>query len=545
MHYSFQRSLHNRRRMGSSFGFVALIAVLLAGGVTPATRAQAKDKRVLPQLHQQAQAQPNARFRVIVTRHNHDHNADDQAGQRGSKLKEMDGQDAFVAELSGTDLENLADDESVQYIAPDAAMQQTGVVDGLSLATLYPQAMTGPDLWGLGYTGAGIGVAVVDTGISNDNGDFNDGLGKSRIVGANNNSPSANANDFFGHGTHVAGIIAGNSWNAKDPTVQGKYLGMAPEANLINVKVSDNKGLSYLSDVVGGIEWIIRNRQTYNIRVMNLSLISSVAESAKTSTLDAAVERAWFNGIFVVVAAGNNGANTLLYPPANDPFVMTVGAADPMGSVSQRMHTVAPWSSYGTTQDGYNKPDVVAPGRYMASVLAPNSSFTTMFPERVVAPNYIMMSGSSMAAPAIAGVAAQAFGAHPEWTNDQLKWVMMNNTVTLGPGTWVTTAAGPQWVVTTPTPGQGTGEVDPDPVVRNTTIPLSANQNVPINVQLIGPGGARVYSGTPLATGATWATSSWTTSSWTTSSWTTSSWTTSSWTTANWTSATSNGAFVW
>ncbi|GAC1651557.1 MAG: hypothetical protein NVS4B8_26580 [Herpetosiphon sp.] len=308
--------------------------------------------------------------------------------------------------------------------------------------------------------------------------------------------------------------------------MRGRYIGIAPEANLVNVKVVGDGGVSYTSNVVNAIEWVIKNRQAYNIRVINLSLISSIAESAKTSTLDAAVERAWFNGIFVVVAAGNNGANTLLFPPANDPFVVTVGAADAMGTPQLNDDTVAPWSSYGTTQDGYAKPDVVAVGRYIQSVLAPNSYFGATFPARIVDTNYIMMSGTSMAAPVVAGIAALAFQNHPEWTNDQVKWLMTSTALKLGG--------------TTPLVGQGAGEVQGQQVAQYAGIPALANQNIPINLQLIGPGGATVYTGTPLAPG-----SSWTTSSWTTSSWTTSSWTTSSWTTANWTTATSNNLFVW
>ncbi|GAC1562064.1 MAG: hypothetical protein NVS2B7_36230 [Herpetosiphon sp.] len=527
MHYSFQRSLHNRRHMGSPFGFVALIAVLLAGGVTPATRAQAKDKRVFPQLHQQAQAQPNARFRVIVTRHNHDRDADEQAAERGSKLKEMDGQDAFVAELSGTDLENLADDESVQYIAPDAAMQQTATVDAALLTSMYPQAVNAPTLWNNGITGDAVSVAVIDSGVSSAVDDLKTSVGASRIVAAVNKTTDVDASDGYGHGTHVAGIIAGNSWNSLDPKVQGKYIGIAPEAGIVNVKVGNNQGITYLSDVVNGIEWVIANRQAYNIRVMNLSLVSSVAESAKTSTLDAAVERAWFNGIFVVVAAGNNGANTLLYPPANDPFVVTVGAADPMASPLPYDDTVAPWSSYGVTQDGYAKPDVVAPGRYMASTQSADSVLSKANPGRIVDGSYLMMSGTSMAAPVVAGIAALAFQNHPQWTNDQVKWLLTTTAIKLGG--------------TTPLAGQGAGEVRSAQVVLYDGVPALANQNQPINLQLIGPAGATIYSSTPIVG----TTSSWSTSSWTTSSWTTSSWTTSSWTTANWTSATSSGVAVW
>src|SRR5262249_5343801 len=152
----------------------------------------------------------------------------------------------------------------------------------------------------------------------------------------------------------VAGIAAGNSWNATNRD-RGKYVGIAPDASLITVRTGDDKGKSYVSGVINAIHWVVDNRKTYNIRVLNLSMTSTVAESATTSALDAAVELAWFNGIFVVVSAGNGGPSSVLYPPANDPFVVSVGAADTMGTAAPGDDTVALWSSYGTTQDGRAK----------------------------------------------------------------------------------------------------------------------------------------------------------------------------------------------
>ncbi|GAC1561393.1 MAG: hypothetical protein NVS2B7_35700 [Herpetosiphon sp.] len=527
------------RRLYAQFVVMAVLAVVTVSSFAPTAQAKGKDKRVLPQLHQQAQSQPNARFRVIVTRHANDHQADAMAAQHGNKVQDLSGHDGFVTELSGQDLEALADYASVEYIAPDAAMQQTAVIDGSLLATLYSQAVSAPALWRAGQTGAGVGVAVLDTGFDSSRADFNDSRGASRVVAQKPSSVSHDTRDGYGHGTHVAGIIAGNSWNSTDPAVRGKYIGVAPEANLINVKVSDNAGVTYLSDVVNGIEWVIANRQAYNIRVLNLSLVSSVAESAKTSTLDAAVERAWFNGIFVVVAAGNNGANSMIYPPANDPFVLTVGAADLMNSARTGDDTVAPWSSYGITQDGYDKPDIIAPGRYIVSTLAPHSTFADRFPQRIVDGSYIMMSGTSMAAPVVAGIAALAFQSHPEWTNDQLKWVLTDTAIKLRggrPGRNNRAAA----IRDRSTAGEGDGEIDGNAVVAFKHSPPSANQALPINLQLVGPGGATVYNGAPLSGGTTWATANWTTSSWTTSSWTT-----SSWTTANWTGNSNAGTSVW
>ena len=145
-------------------------------------------------------------------------------------------------------------------------------------------------------------------------------------------SGSNNVGDKFGHGTHVAGTIAGDSWF--DSVDQGKYMGVAPQANLVNVKIADDTGLAYESDIINGIQWVIANRATYNIRVMNISLQESVAESYRTDPLDAAVEQAWFSGILVVAAAGNYGAKSELYAPANNPFVVTLAAADMVGTTS-------------------------------------------------------------------------------------------------------------------------------------------------------------------------------------------------------------------
>jgi serine protease AprX len=304
--------------------------------------------------------------------------------------------------------------------------------------------------------------------------------------------------------------------------MQGRYVGIEPEANLIDVKVADDNGQSYVSDVVTAIDWAIANRRTYNIRVMNLSLVSSVAESYRTSTLAAAVERAWFNGILVVVAAGNAGPNSVYYPPANDPFVITVGAADPLGTADRADDGMAPWSSYGTTQDGIIKPEVVAPGRMLAAPLASNSSkLALQFPDRIVDGEYLRMSGTSMAAPVVAGIAALAFQAHPEWTNDQVKWLLMQTATRLGGGSL---------------PGQGAGEVDAAGVVRYAGAPGVANQGLVISEQLIGPNGATTYVNEP---SSTWSSSTWSSSTWSSSTWSSSTWSSANSSVSTWSSYTS------
>src|SRR3990172_7578766 len=205
---------------------------------------------------------------------------------------------AVEASVPASTVATLASQSGVAGVSLDAPVASTGsVVDLKKLATTYPLSVGANDPWSKGYSGAGIGVAVVDTGISPANHpDFVDSSGRSRVVAQVVVNPfTTNTGDGYGHGTHIAGIVGGDG-----DLLSGKYVGIAPGANLIEVKVADNDGLSSLGDVVAGLEWVYNNRTTFNIRVVNLSLHSSVAESYKTSPLDAAVESLWFNGVFVV-----------------------------------------------------------------------------------------------------------------------------------------------------------------------------------------------------------------------------------------------------
>ncbi len=481
---------------------LVLFAIVFTGLIQPAAAAQ--ESRVLPQLKREAAAHPGKTFRVIVTRVHRDTKADTALTTKGGrKVKNLQSVDSFVGELTGSQIIALGSDSSVKFVNYDAPVRKLAIVESSKLTTLYPKVVNATGLWS-STTGAGVAVAVLDTGISKSC--DTSGRIATKVVF---NSALTATDDGNGHGTHVGGIIAGNSWQCDSSAIAGKYVGIAPEAKLINVRVSDENGMSYVSDVVEAIEWVVANRRAYNIRVMNLSLVSSVAESYKTSALSAAVERAWFSGILVVVAAGNDGANTMQYPPANDPFVITVGASDPMNTVAQGDDTIAPWSSYGTTQDGFSKPDVVAPGRYM---VAPRASATAKLvlqdPTRIVDGTYLRLSGTSMAAPVVSGIAALAFQKHPEWTNDQVKWLLLNTATRLPVDR-----------------GQGHGEVNAMSVVNFSATPSRANQGLRANEQLIGPNGATVYTND--------STASWSTASWSTASWSTASWSTASWSTAN------------
>ena len=215
----------------------------------------------------------------------------------------------------------------------------------------------------------------------------------------------------------MAGIIAGNGVSSG-----GKYIGVAPKTNLLNVRVSDDQGMSTESDVVDALQWVLNNQARYNIRVVNLSLNSGVAQSYQTSPLDAAVEILWFNRIVVVVSAGNNGTATL-FPPANDPFVITVGATDDKSTVSTSDDVVATFSAYGTTESGFAKPDLVAPGRNIIGV-SPENDKLNMSKNHAgnrIDTNYFRMSGTSVSAPMVSGAVAILLQDEPNLNPDQVK----------------------------------------------------------------------------------------------------------------------------
>jgi serine protease AprX len=267
--------------------------------------------------------------------------------------------------------------------------------------------------------GRRVGVAVIDTGIAGDLADFDELGGRgSRVVASAVTNPCArDANDHFGHGTHVAGLIAGS----------GRRLGVAPAANLISVKVADDDGNTTVLDVIYGIQFAVDHRRSLGIRVMNLSLSSTVAESYLTDPLDAAVESAWFQGIVVVAAAGNEGtsADAVSYAPGNDPYVITAGAVDDRGTRAIADDVLAPWSSRGLTQDGVHKPEVLAPGSRLVAPLAPGSDFTELCPECIVEGGYFRLSGTSMASAVVSGAVALILEENPSWSPDRVKGAIL------------------------------------------------------------------------------------------------------------------------
>jgi serine protease AprX len=261
-------------------------------------------------------------------------------------------------------------------------------------------------------------IAVVDSGIdANRAADFGGRvLGQVDLASVLPNG----AGDTYGHGTFVAGIAAGAA---------AGHAGVAPNANLVSVDVMGDAGQATVADIVAACDWILANKSQYNIKVANFSLHASNPASIFFDPLDQAVEKLWLNGVTVVAASGNYALDgqrsDVPFAPGNDPFVITVGAADIMNTLGAVDDVAAPWSAWGFTVDGFSKPDMSAPGRYMIGPVPAAATLAIERADHVVAPGYMQLSGTSFSAPAVAGAAALILAQHPSWTPDQVKGALM------------------------------------------------------------------------------------------------------------------------
>jgi serine protease AprX len=371
-------------------------------------------------------------------------------GRPGPGLQIING---LSATLTASQARTLAHSPRVHAVSLNSVLKQTwwrGTPAPWQLSTTYDQSVHATGLWRRS-SGRGVGVAVIDTGITGNVPDFRASHwnSASRVVASAVVDPNAStAADTYGHGTAVAGLVAGNGhvrdWG--DPLADD-YAGSAPNANLISIKVANDDGQATTLDALYGLQFAVDHKDDYNIRVINMSFRSTEAESYKTDPLDAAAEQAWFDGITVVAAAGNMGtaSDAVSYAPGNDPYVITVGAVDDQATADNSDDVVADWSSQGTTQDGFAKPDVVAPGAHIISTLAPNSDFASLCPTCVIDGSYFQVSGTSLAAPIVAGVAADLIAAHPDWTPDMVKGALVNTATQLSGGAAEVNATAADW----------------------------------------------------------------------------------------------------
>jgi serine protease AprX len=415
---------------------LALAVVLLTG--LPAS-AQSNDRgNKLDSVLRYRSRQLFGRTRVIV-----EFNGDTDVrvlGKRTATGRRL-GRNSQVAEVDNTELANIAANPRVRRVIHDRptfpTLERTGLTTG---ATLVRQQLS--------VTGNGVGVAVIDSGISNAHDDlYRQGWSWSYTDGRvahfkdftvdNHNVWSPNpAYDDYGHGTHVSGIIAGTGYDSN-----GKQKGIAPGAKLIGLKVMDELGRGYISDVIAAIDYAISVKATYNVRVINLSVATGVYESYWTDPLTLAAKRAVDAGIVVVASAGNLGQSELgmaqsggITSPGNAPWVLTVGASSEQATTVRSDDTIAKFSSRGPTWIDFSaKPDLVAPGVAIESLSDAHSTLYYTLPGMLLSganglnlsyKPYLSLSGTSMAAPVVAGTVALMLEANPKLTPNAVKAIL-------------------------------------------------------------------------------------------------------------------------
>jgi subtilisin family serine protease len=345
----------------------------------------------------------------------------DAGGRPGRALRAMNAQVAIVPDLA---LARLAAHPDVLAVRLDRAVA----------GTTEPAAGAGGAGWvreELGFDGAGIGVAIIDSGVAN----WHDDLGAGTVVHfVDFVTDLIVPHDDYGHGTHVAGIIAGNGYDSG-----GARRGVAPGASLVVLKVLGREGDGHISNVIAAIDYAVEHREQFGIRVINLSVAAGVHESFATDPLTLAARRAVDAGIVVVTAAGNLGVSDDgdvqhggITSPGNAPWVLTVGASNHRGTAARHDDTIAPFSSRGPTHiDQMTKPDLVAPGVGIASLADASSTLFAGNPQARIrgtvdtldAP-YLSLTGTSMAAPVVAGTVALMLEANPRLTPNLVKAVL-------------------------------------------------------------------------------------------------------------------------
>ncbi len=487
------------KRRAAVFATLAL-AVLVPIGAAASPSKQDVSAYVTPSLLSAVQANATGTFSVIVQGKAGNQAAKAVADVLGTQLKavrNLNSIDGVAVDLTGAQVLALAADKHVSAVTLDARVR-------LSSASAPDSSEKWPYVTGVNkYAAAPAAtIAIVDSGIDATRPEF-----AGRIA--------ANVN---------LSTLPGNS-----PGDGAGKDGAAPTARLVSIDVMDDQGMARTSDVIAAADWILANKTKYGIRVANFSLHSSVANSFMYDPLDKAVERLWFNGVVVVAAAGNYGypdrPSGVPFAPGNDPFVITVGASDTGKSVATNDDVAAPWSAYGYTLDGFAKPDLAAPGRYIVGPVPVTSTLYSERPEHIVEPGYMELSGTSFAAPMVSGIAALILGKHPDFTPDQVKGALMLGAKPLPRASDMS---------------EGVGEVSASRSIEFTTPP---NPNKGLDSFIAGDPvtGVPVFDSASWAeqakSDASWASTSWDSASWAAASWSSASWAEASWSDVSWASA--------
>jgi serine protease AprX len=459
------------------------------------------------------------------------------------------------ARVPSSSIPTLESKPGIIHVSNDGKIEFLGGPSTLDSKRIQ-KVVNSDDLWNEGIKGNGVTVAVLDTGIYAGHPDL-----AGRVIHCEDLSQERNTAghcaDTYGHGTFMAGLIAGNGSSS-----QGKYKGAAPEANLVAIKVAGYDGSTDVSNILAGIQWAVSFKDTYDIGVLNLSLGTNSSQDYRVSPLNHAVERAWNAGIAVVVSSGNTGPDgRTIMKPGDDPFVITVGASSDMGTSTITDDVVAGFSGRGPTRaNGLTKPDIVSPGVHTISLRSPGSAVDSKYPDSRVDGMYFRGSGTSMATATVSGVVAQMLQAHPSLSPNQLKKRLTHTARPLtgsGPndaGSGLIDAYGS---VRADVPGSsnldllastGLGSLELDRGTLHLDVqtgigPLLLQgefvaQTDPSQIDLTNPAGLVPWNGSNWSgsnwSGSNWSGSNWSGSNWSGSNWSGSNWSATAWTGSNW-----------
>jgi serine protease AprX len=420
-------------------------------------------------------------------------------------------------------------------------VEMLGTVDPSSAMTLSELRQMMANNPARTSAGQGIDVAVIDTGVVPVTGLDRDGkVLHGPDLSFEGSAPEVAYLDTYGHGTHMAGIIAGERDDAP---------GIAPGARIVSLKVAGHDGITTVPQVVAAIDWVVDHHDTdgLNIRVLNLSLGQAGVHTHIGDELSAAVERAWDAGIVVVVAAGNRGETQRhLDSPAIDPYVISVGALEQVLSSYRSRYAVPAWSATG---NGNRNPDATAPGRSIASYRVPGSTIDNLIPKARYGTDFFLGSGTSQAAAVTSGVAAAMLQYHPEYTPDMVKATLTYRAIEIDPtstlrdgegavnGPHSVVYGGPSWVGRQNHPraaGSGKGLVTPTGATWSGGGWAGATWSG-------ATWSGKVWSGATWS-GATWSGATWSGATWSGATWSGATWSGATWSGATWSGATWSGA---
>ena len=468
-------------------------------------------------------------------------------GSVGAALPLVDG---FTATVDSSSVDELEDSPAVRAVTDDARVQfQELAYDSSTIASNYAKTSGATTAWEQGRLGQGVGVAVIDTGVSA----MPDFAG--RLVHGPDLSGEGRAVDSYGHGTVMAGIIGGSGADSAAPA--GAYAGIAPRSTLVAVKAAGRNGAADVSTMLQAMHWVAAYKDQFNIRVLNLSWGTRSTQDPAVDPLNYAVQRLWGMGIVVVTAAGNSGPQAgTVTKPGDDPVVLTVGAFDDKQNVEPADDSVSAWSSRGPTAQGAVKPDVVAPGRTLVAQRSYGSQVEIDNPKALVTPSYIKGSGTSQAAAVVSGLAALLLESRPELTPDEVKAILrgtaapINGVADSAQGTGRVQLGAALAAPVPPgaaqaRPASGLGSIETSRGGMNLETDCGNDGTVElirgeIDIRCEAWNGS-AWTGSAW-TGSAWTGSAWTGSAWTGSAWTGSAWTGSAWTGSAWTGGTWTGS---